>query len=371
MISPKSLAISLFALASVHASTEFKILDQYVNSVPKGTTSYNELTYYTRYVDAESANASPFVIDLLTSPRQADTGILFYGETELNSKDRANTFRLTSTTGLFDFISFNLQELEPYSDGEQTATSIPTITITSSTGFTQTFSATVDIFEFEFEFDGEMLKFISYSYPFEDPGVKTMNWSGVEWVDITTQYTKAKTSDFVLATALPVVPEYLVTTKMNQLLPLAVAKIIAQVDDSNQGAVSLTGVTASSQESGTVALAENTINYTPPLNFVGEDRFVVTLTGTSGLQLQATIVVTVTGTPQNVAGNQSKLSIVGGKPVIEFRGIPGRSYTIERSEGNLEVWVDVDSIVAGPDGIMVFTDQNPPEGGSAFYRTKN
>lgn len=36
------------------------------------------------------------------------------------------------------------------------------------------------------------------SYSFDDSGVKTMNLSGVDWVDLTTQYTKAKTSDFVL-----------------------------------------------------------------------------------------------------------------------------------------------------------------------------
>jgi autotransporter-associated beta strand protein len=35
-------------------------------------------------------------------------------------------------------------------------------------------------------------------FPFYDSGVKTMNLSGVDWVDFTTQYTKAKTSDFVL-----------------------------------------------------------------------------------------------------------------------------------------------------------------------------
>jgi autotransporter-associated beta strand protein len=118
---------------------------------------------------------------------------LFYGSTELNSRDRANTFRLTSTTGLFDFTSFNLQDLEPYVD-DYTATSIPTINITSSTGFSQTFSATLETMEFDF--DGEI--FVFYNYFFMDAGVKEMDWLGVEWVDFTTQYTKAKTSDFVM-----------------------------------------------------------------------------------------------------------------------------------------------------------------------------
>jgi len=185
----------------------FTILDQYVTGngagdrwgVPTGTTSYKQLTYYTQYVDAESVDASPFVIDKLTSNFG---GILFYGSTELISKSNANTFRLTSTTGLFDFTSFNLQDLEPYVD-DYTATSIPTINITSSTGFSQTFSATLetDVRVYEYDYgDGEIeyVEEIEYWYFFMDAGVKEMDWLGVEWVDFTTQYTKAKTSDFVM-----------------------------------------------------------------------------------------------------------------------------------------------------------------------------
>jgi hypothetical protein len=194
MIAPKCLAIFLFALPSVHASTVFTILDQYTNDVPTGTT-YQKLTHYTQYVDAGSVDASPFVIDMRT-PHAG--GILFYGSTELNSKEQANTFRLTSTTGLFDFISFNLQGLEGNVD-ERTATSIPKITISSSTGLSRSFSATVDSFV-----SGDD---VFYSYSFSDSGVKEMNWDGVEWVDFTTEYTKAKTSDFVLETGISAVPE--------------------------------------------------------------------------------------------------------------------------------------------------------------------
>ena len=35
-------------------------------------------------------------------------------------------------------------------------------------------------------------------YDFMDTGVKTLNWNNVEWVDIKTQYTKAKTRTYVL-----------------------------------------------------------------------------------------------------------------------------------------------------------------------------
>jgi hypothetical protein len=45
-----------------------------------------------------------------------------------------------------------------------------------------------------------------YSFPVE--GTQILNWSGVRWVDFTTQYTKAKVTTFVLTTAAPAAAPY-------------------------------------------------------------------------------------------------------------------------------------------------------------------
>ena len=161
--------------------TNYTILGSYTNGVPTGT-SYQPLTSYPQYVDAGSVDHSPFV---LTKTTGNPGGILFYGSTELISEANANTFRLTSGTGAFDFNSFNLLNLEE--NGSSNSNAIPSLTITSSTGATQTWSSTYEEF-----FPGFGM------FSFNDSGVKTMNWSGVNWVDITTQYTKAKTSEFAL-----------------------------------------------------------------------------------------------------------------------------------------------------------------------------
>ena len=155
------------------------ILDSYTNGVPTGT-SYLQLEFYDQYVDAGSVDASPFVLTRTTTANPG--GILFYGSTELISEGDANTFRLTSTTGAFDFTSFvlALQNNDPDPDGN----AIPTLTITSSLGQTQTWSLgqtqSMGIFD-----------------------VQTMNWSGVDWVDFTSQYTKA----FVSSLEVTAVPE--------------------------------------------------------------------------------------------------------------------------------------------------------------------
>ncbi|RAR47261.1 YDG domain-containing protein [Flavobacterium lacus] len=164
----------------------YTILDQYTNGVPTGT-AYQQLTYYNQYIDAESADASPFV---LTKQTPHEGGILFYDTTELISAYDENTFRLTSTSGSFDFTSFILENLETYWTAEPlTDTDLPYITLITNNGLTVTYSSELMFYDPEWGAD----------FYFSNPGVKALNWNDVEWVDIKTRHTKAKTRDFVLS----------------------------------------------------------------------------------------------------------------------------------------------------------------------------
>ncbi|NGZ90215.1 fibronectin type III domain-containing protein [Psychroflexus maritimus] len=166
------------------APVTYTILDQYTNRVPTGT-SYIQNTEYNEYIDAGSVDASPFTITKLTSYAG---GIVFYGSTELNSQASENTFRLSASTGNFDFISFYLDDLEP-NINSGTSSTLPRITLTSSSGSTVTYEATV-------MFCDDFMCMYMYS----DTGIKTLNWTNIEWVDIKTQYVKAKTKTYVLKT---------------------------------------------------------------------------------------------------------------------------------------------------------------------------
>jgi len=182
--SSPSAASNAVAPWSPSGPVTYTILDQYTNRVPTGT-SYTDNTEYNEYIDAGSVDASPFVITKLTSHTG---GIVFYGTTELNSRENENTFRLTTITGNFDFISFNLYQLEQnINGGDESLSTLPKITLTSSSGSTVTYQA--QAFDMG---DGR------FDYFYMDSGVKTLNWNNVEWVDIKTQYTKAKTNNFVL-----------------------------------------------------------------------------------------------------------------------------------------------------------------------------
>ena len=184
-------SVASAASASVTPGT-YTILDEYTDLKPTGT-NYNDNTYYNQYIDAGSIDASPFVI---TKQTAHEGGILFYGTTELISSNSENTFRLTASTGNFDFISFDLYDMDQNMDyGTESATTLPRITLTTSSGSTVTYEATVFSNTYTYP-DGST--YTSYTYMFMETGVKTLNWNNVEWVDIKTQYTKARTKDFIL-----------------------------------------------------------------------------------------------------------------------------------------------------------------------------
>jgi hypothetical protein len=171
------------------SGTTYTILDQYTTDGKPTGTNYIILNNYNQYIDAGSIDASPFVI---TKQTAHEGGILFYGTTELNSRNSENTFRLTASTGNFDFISFNLDDMEPFANyGTESMTTRPRITLTTSSGSTVTYEATVSTGTYP---DGSTY----YMYNFMESGVKSLNWVNVEWVDIKTQYAKAKTKDFIL-----------------------------------------------------------------------------------------------------------------------------------------------------------------------------
>ena len=188
----------------------YTILDSYTGGVPTGT-SYPLDTYLNQYVDAGSVDASPFVLTRTTTAN--NYGIVFYHtSTELISGANANTYRLTSTTGAFDFTSFYLQSLEgldlPRFGTDPNPTTVPTMTITSSAGQTQTFSARVLVMQNYLTFANPDPYLYDYMWNRVE-GTHSMNWSGVDCVDLTSQYTKAHINTLVLTTADPgaAVPE--------------------------------------------------------------------------------------------------------------------------------------------------------------------
>jgi hypothetical protein len=115
-------------------------------------------------------------------------------------------------------------------------------------------------------------------------------------------------------------------------------------------------------------LQANSILYTPPNGFSGEDTFGLTITDASGASVSGTVTVTVAGNSGVGANTPVLTSLPGGDIQVDFQGIPGRSYEIQRST-DLTDWTVLATIIAGPTGAVSFTDENPPVG-NAFYRMR-
>jgi len=165
----------------------------------------------------------------------------------------------------------------------------------------------------------------------------------------------------------PVFSGYTVSATSGQSLSVNPAKILTRTSDPDGDTVSLTRVFGPSPHGGTVAMADY-ITYTPPSDFAGDDAFDVGLADVHGAKTRATIMVTVTPATTGTGRNLTSFAIQDGKAEMVFRGIPGRTYVIQRS-ADLANWIDLGTTTAGVDGKITFTDSAPPVP-SGFYRTQ-
>jgi hypothetical protein len=147
-------------------------------------------------------------------------------------------------------------------------------------------------------------------------------------------------------------------------------KLLAKASDPEGGTVTLTAAGPASAHGGTVVLLADAIRYTPPNNFSGADTFTVVLADAGGASVTGTVMVAVGQGPNagDIGGNPPALTVLpDGKVGISCQGIPGRTYTVQRSIGGLNDWETLASATADASGKVSFIDDNPPPG-SAFYR---
>ena len=134
--------------------------------------------------------------------------------------------------------------------------------------------------------------------------------------------------------------------------------------------VTVASVAATSEQGATVALAGSAIQYTPALGFSGVDRFRVTFTSSTGTivgLIEMTTAATSGGSGSSHLANPARLSpLSGGRMGIQFNGIPGVAYQLQRST-DLASWTTIATITAGSRGEIDFTDDNPPAP-NGFYR---
>ena len=182
-------------------------------------------------------------------------------------------------------------------------------------------------------------------------------------------YAGSASGSLVISPKAPVFSGYSASSKPNQAIGIARAKILSRASDPYGGKVALPRVFGPSAQGGTVSLAGNNVSYTPATDFVGVDTFEVELTNPAGGVTRGLVTITVTGAGAGAAAqNLVQLTLRDGVVDLVFQGIPGRVYVIQRS-ANLTSWTTLVSATAAADGKIKYTDANPLPS-SGFYRTQ-
>lgn len=170
--------------------------------------------------------------------------------------------------------------------------------------------------------------------------------------------------------AIPVVvDDNLVTDEDTPLNIDTIFDMVANDTDADGDTLALGTFAATSFNGGTVTLNEGIITYTPAPNFSGLDGFTYTVTdGWGGTSATGTVLITVNDVAEPAPGPMTlNVDLVGGNVTGTFTGAPGATYILQRSTTLVNDWVDIDTEVAPPSGIVTVEDPNPPAG-KAFYR---
>jgi hypothetical protein len=118
-----------------------------------------------------------------------------------------------------------------------------------------------------------------------------------------------------------------------------------------------------SQQGANVRISGSSILYSPVND--QDDSFPYTVRDPGGLTATSTVNVRVVG----LAGKIGSFTLnASGQPVMQFAGIPGYRYAIERSP-DLTNWETIHSLTAPSAGLFQFTDPAAP-GGSMYYRLR-
>ncbi len=144
-------------------------------------------------------------------------------------------------------------------------------------------------------------------------------------------------------------------------LKLPVSNLATNWTDPNNYTVTLASVQTNSSLGKLVTLAGNTIQYPKA---TANDT--ITYTIRDSLGATATGVIHIVITP--LTGQMASITVNGGTAAVNFAGIPGNTYYVQRTASLAPTaWATVSTNMAPTNGVFQFIDPNPPQP-SAFYR---
>jgi subtilase family serine protease len=175
-----------------------------------------------------------------------------------------------------------------------------------------------------------------------------------------------------IITTSPTAANVTLSCSTNSGVKVSVAALLANDSDPRNEALSLVSAGPTSTNGGTVAVNDNWVIYTPPPGVTNADAFPYVISNTNGLQATGTVSVTLAVDLTQSQNIVSVTNLGNGTMLIQFQGIPGRSYTIQYTESlQSPVWQTLGTSSANATGAFAYTD-SPGNGSPArYYRSTN
>jgi autotransporter-associated beta strand protein len=143
--------------------------------------------------------------------------------------------------------------------------------------------------------------------------------------------------------------------------------VTAKVKKSDLAANDLDGdtltYTLGTSTNGATITQDATYLYVPTNNV--NDQFTVTVSDGVGGSASANVTVNIVTTTGQMTGN---VTLSGGNANLTFYGIPGTTYTVQRST-DLSMWTDITTVTADSNGLVSYVDVGAPTP-NAYYQLK-
>lgn len=162
----------------------------------------------------------------------------------------------------------------------------------------------------------------------------------------------------------PQFPGFSFTTSEDLAVTLSHEEILTGATDPDGDPLSLLIEDGTSSAGGQIVSGEGFFTYTPSIDYLGPDSFLLTVQDVRGASAAAILNITVIA--DGFSGAVTHVEKRPGGAFIRFNGHAGFGYFLQRS-GDLVNWTTLTPMMRKADGLIEYLDASAPQG-QGFYR---
>ena len=154
---------------------------------------------------------------------------------------------------------------------------------------------------------------------------------------------------------------------LNKPITMLASSLGSADTDADADQLTVTAVSSTSTNGGTITLLGGVVTYTPVNNYVGTDRFTYTVSDPFEGTTTSTASVTVRLGAVSSIISSIKMQSDGSVKVIA-NGIAGKSYIIQASTDLFQTWANLSTNVAAANALILYIDTDAPNHALRSYR---